>query len=173
MTSSNRVTLGPDRSTGETMSGRPEAAGDWSEPDHDYDPNSWQEFTPWRPGDPSTAGEEPMSAAAEFLEGRHYTPEPEAERGGQSRHGQQAERQDRGRWWTEASTPRRYEAGDKVRNQRAAGSGAFSTVQPGTKGEVVSTRRGLLGDDYATVRFNNGYTEEVRTDSLERRGWLD
>lgn len=26
---------------------------------------------------------------------------------------------------------------------------------------------------HATIEFDNGYTEEVRTEHLERRGWLD
>lgn len=157
------------------MSGRPEADGGWSEPDNDYDPDAWQEFTPWRPGDPSTAGEAPMSASGEFFEGRHWTPEARDRADGKQHDEPASDRQERrgGRWWTEESAPRRYEAGDKVRNQRAAGGTLFSTVQPGTKGEVVSTRRGLLGDEYAKVRFDNGYTEEVRTENLERRGWLD
>ncbi len=156
------------------MSGRPEAAGGWSEPYDDYNPNAWQEFTPWRPGDPSTAGEAPMSASGDFFEGRHWTPETRSDRPAEQQRDDSASgQQRRARWWTEESAPRRYETGDRVRNQRAAGSGVFSTVQPGTKGEVVSTRRGLLGDEFATVRFENGYTEEVRTENLERRGWLD
>lgn len=157
------------------MSGRPEAAGGWSEPYDDYDQDAWQEFTPWRPGDPSTAGEAPMSASDDFFNGRYGTPETGSyDRPGEQQRDEEASgQQRRGRWWTEDSSPRRYETGDRVRNQRATGSGMFSTVQSGTKGEVVSTRRGLLGDDFATVRFDNGYTEEVRTENLERRGWLD
>lgn len=50
------------------MSGRPEAAGGWSDLYDDYDPDAWQEFTPWRPGDPSTAGEAPMSARGHYYE---------------------------------------------------------------------------------------------------------
>ncbi|NKQ59038.1 hypothetical protein HFP15_39970 [Amycolatopsis sp. K13G38] len=154
------------------MSGRPEQQG--SDYDDGYDPDAWKEFTPWRPGDPSTADEAPMSAAGDFFEGRHWTPDTRpGSNAGQQRDERGGGRQRRSWWWTEESTPRRYETGDRVRNQRAAGAGAFSTVQPGTKGEVVSTRRGLLGDDYATVKFENGYTEEVRTENLERRGWLD
>lgn len=155
------------------MSGRPEQQG--HDYERDFDPDAWKEFTPWRPGDPSTAGEAPMFAADAGVEGRRGT--PEASRPGaqaEDRHDERAAgQQRRGRWWTEESAPRRYEAGDRVRNQQAAGSGIFSTVQPGTRGEVVSTRLGLFGDEYATVQFENGYTEEVRTEHLQRRGWFD
>lgn len=157
------------------MSGRPEEEGGTYDAGRDYDPDAWKEFTPWRPGDPSTRDEAPMSASDPTLEGRRWNAEERstsAAGAAEQRERAGGEPQRRGRWWTE-DVPRRYEAGDRVRNQRAAGTGMFSTVQPGTRGEVVSTRHGLFGDDFATVRFENGYTEEVRTDALERRGWLD
>ncbi|MQA12145.1 MAG: hypothetical protein GEU98_27150 [Pseudonocardiaceae bacterium] len=156
------------------MSGRPEAGESAYEPYDDHDPDAWQEFTPWRPGDPSTSDEVLSSAAGEPARDGGWTPE-QHERGatgGRQQRGQGHPEQRRGRWWTE-DVPRGYKAGDRVRNRRATGRGMFSTVQPGTRGEVVSTRRGLLGDSFATVRFENGYTEEIRTENLERRGWLD
>lgn len=35
---------------------------------------------------------------------------------------------------------------------------------------MVESREGLL-DDYATVRFDNGYTEEVKASDLKRHSW--
>lgn len=125
------------------MAGRPES----DEGAWTYDPDAWKEFTPWRPGDPPT---EATTAAAVESE-TERTP---------------------GRWWTEERTPR-YKEGDHVRNRSAVGSGIFPTVQPGSRGEVVSVRHGILGEDFVTVRFNSGYTEEVRPEQLERRRWLE
>lgn len=138
----------------------------------DGDPDARNEFTPWRPGDPSTAGEAPMSAADAVVQGRRWTPPPTADRGEPAEHLPQEQAQSCRSWWTEQVT-RQYDAGDRVRSERAVGNGLFATVQPGTPGEVISTRSGLFGDKFATVQFENGYTEEVRAEHLERRGWLD
>lgn len=58
-----------------------------------------------------------------------------------------------------------------VSRTEVGGSGIFgSHVPEGTKGEVVETRTGLF-DSYATVEFDNGYTEEVRASDLGRHSW--
>lgn len=66
----------------------------------------------------------------------------------------------------------RWNERDEVTASRdVGGSGIFgSHVSEGTRGEVVETREGLL-DDYATVRFDNGYTEEVKASDLKRHSW--
>lgn len=158
------------------MSGRPEETGGAYDPVPDYARDGWQEFTPWRPGDPSACDEAPRDAAAGSglaeqsgtLEHEHHTrtsqhADPRAP--GRTSGGA-------GRWWTE-DVSRRYATGDRVRTQRAAESGLFSTVQAGSRGQVVSTRRGLFDDHFAMVEFENGYIQEIRTEHLERRGWLD
>ncbi len=66
----------------------------------------------------------------------------------------------------------RYERDEVVRATRDLGGTLFSTVPRGTQGRVVDARRGVL-HDYVTVRFANGYTEEVRADAVERlRTWF-
>lgn len=130
------------------MSGRPEGeASDYSYGSYDsgYDWDAWQEFTPWRPGDAPVADSPPARGAIDT--------EPEC-----------------GRWWTE-DVPRRLEAGDRVRAQGAVGGLFISHVPDNTRGRVTSTRHGVLGDEYATVEFENGYTEEVRTSDLRRDSW--
>lgn len=58
-----------------------------------------------------------------------------------------------------------------VANTNVGGSGIFgSHVPEGTKGEVVETRTGLF-ETYAKVRFENGYTEEVKASELDRHRW--
>lgn len=58
-----------------------------------------------------------------------------------------------------------------VANTDVGGSGIFgSHVQQGTSGEVVDTRTGLF-ESYATVKFANGYTEEVRASDLKKDSW--
>lgn len=166
------------------MSGRPEATGGgYSElgPD-DYDRDAWQEFTPWRPGDPSTIGEAPPSyAAASGFDDQIYRPSADDGRAGAPAGGQQAEQPGtaadqggrRGRWWTE-DNPRKLQGGDKVKATGALGGGLISSVPTGTKGRIVDTRSGLLGGERATVEFDNGYrVENVPVENLERRGWLD
>lgn len=77
----------------------------------------------------------------------------------------------RRRWWTE-DVPRPYQHGDKVKAARATGGTFITHVPKGTKGRITSTRNGLLGGDYATVEFDNGYIEEVQVSDLERgRSW--
>jgi hypothetical protein len=61
--------------------------------------------------------------------------------------------------------------GEEVVAKTDVGSGIFgSHVPEGTRGEVVETRSGLL-NDYATVRFENGYTEEVKVSDLRKHSW--
>lgn len=58
-----------------------------------------------------------------------------------------------------------------VANTGVGGSGILgSHVPEGTKGEVIETRTGLF-EDYATVRFENGYTEEVKASELREHSW--
>ncbi len=65
----------------------------------------------------------------------------------------------------------KWKKDQEVTANRDVGSGIFgSHVSEGTRGEVVETREGLL-DDYATVRFDNGYTEEVKASDLKRHSW--
>jgi hypothetical protein len=45
-----------------------------------------------------------------------------------------------------------------------------SHVSKDAKGEVVETREGIF-ESYATVKFDNGYTEEVKASDLDRHSW--
>lgn len=65
-----------------------------------------------------------------------------------------------------------YQANDRVRAKNDV-RGIFGTRVPaGTNGHVVSTRSGLF-TSYVTVEFENGYTEEVKTSDVTKRGWFD
>ncbi|HEY2041655.1 MAG TPA: hypothetical protein VGH11_03180 [Jatrophihabitans sp.] len=160
------------------MAGRPEGTGGgYSDRGaDDYDSDAWQEFTPWRPGDPSTRGEAPASYAADY-DGDGLYRSSELERGaqeGRSSGGSagQGEERPRTRWWTE-DQPTRFGRGDRVSNRSAVGGAVFSHVPAGTEGRVTGTRSGLFGGDYATVEFANGYVEEVATSELNREtGWF-
>ncbi|MFE3178171.1 hypothetical protein ACFXPA_35550 [Amycolatopsis sp. NPDC059090] len=46
----------------------------------------------------------------------------------------------------------------------------FTRVPAGTDGRVTATRCGIFGGDFATVEFDNGYTEEVPTSQLKQEG---
>ncbi|MFE3173609.1 hypothetical protein ACFXPA_27560 [Amycolatopsis sp. NPDC059090] len=60
-----------------------------------------------------------------------------------------------------------------MRSRSATGGSVFCHVPAGTEGRVTGTRSGLFGGDYATVQFENGYTEEVSTADLKREeGWF-
>lgn len=73
------------------------------------------------------------------------------------------------REWSEVP---RFAANDRVIARGAVGGGLFKNVPGGTQGRVVSTRSGLL-TEYATVEFDNGYTEEVKTSQLDTvRSWF-
>ncbi len=64
-----------------------------------------------------------------------------------------------------------WEKHDEVVAKTDVGGGIFgSHVPEGTKGEAVETHTGLF-ESYATVRFENGYTEEVKTSDLKRHSW--
>lgn len=154
------------------MTHRPEAHGDEyrrvEEQKHD-------DFEPWRPGDAPVTDEysarwqpsHPQSA------GRGGPGQPEQPPAAELEARQQADKQVRGGFrWTE-DVVRPYRQGDRVSNATAAGGSLVRHVPAGTRGQVVSTRSGLLGGEYATVAFENGYTEEVRVDDLQReRGWF-
>lgn len=157
------------------MSGRPEGEGvDDYEPEP-YDQTAWQEFTPWRPGDASTAGEGPASYAAGDLpdDGRRRAPVGEHQDGaGVSRSAAAQSGTERsGRWWTE-DVPRRYEGGERVRSIENVGGEFISHVPRGTEGRVVSTRTTWSGEERLTVEFSNGYREEdVKPTEVRRDSW--
>jgi hypothetical protein len=162
------------------MGGRPEEDARGYDITPAQDGDMWEPFTPWLPGDPSTSADAherrhtegaartgDRGRVADLDEGREAI-----ERLRRPRKDEQEAPQRRGRWWTE-DVSRRFASGDRVRNRGPVGGAAFSHVPDHTRGRVVSTREGLLGDDFAVVEFDNGYTEEVRAERLERRGWLD
>jgi hypothetical protein len=170
---------------GTIMAGRPEgSAGGYDErgPD-EYDRNAWQEFTPWRPGDPSTMHEAPPSYASDFSSEGLYLPSTGNHEDGRgvtppassSSPGGPAAPERKPFRWSEDS--RRLQEGDQVRATRAMGDGLMNTVRPGAKGRVVRTEHGLLGGRRGDVQFETGYTihnvDLDKGDSLERRGWLD
>jgi hypothetical protein len=159
------------------MSGRPEGTdGGYHEIEDDYHHDAWQEFTPWRPGDPSTAGEAPPGYAAngaEFDGQRSVPAEPDRNADCRDEADERRSNARSGRWWTE-EVPERYKPGDRVRSVvTITGRLGFSHVSADTRGQVVSTRLGMLGGEYATVQFENGYTEEIETSAIERRSWWD
>lgn len=172
-----------------------------------YDPDAWEEFTPWRPGDPSTVHEGSsrqrheagLPGAADLLgEDRPAPVRPEDgdERSGSSprglfasgqhnehgsAHGGPAARrephdpisvtaQDQPR---EPGRHRHYREGEQVRNNRALSGAVFEHVPERTQGRVVKTETSMLGDRWSTVRFDNGHTETVRDEYLDRRGLFD
>ncbi|HEY3693669.1 MAG TPA: hypothetical protein VGL46_25845 [Pseudonocardiaceae bacterium] len=160
------------------MAGRPEGtSGGYSDRGADDDGDAWQEFTPWRPGDPSTRGEAPASYAADYDGAGLYRPAEleRDDRGGQASAGsagQSREDRSRGRWWTEEQ-PVKFDRGDWVSNRSAVGGAVFSHVPAGTKGRVTGTRSGLVGGEFATVEFANGYVEDVPLGELKQeRGWF-
>jgi hypothetical protein len=166
-----------------SVSGRPEGSdrGGYNDTGAPFDEDAWQEFTPWRSGDPSTAGEAPSSwtGAGAGGDGRRGPARPaEAIERSDGRGPQRAapaepeQPQRAGRWWTEDAT-RRYSGGEKITSTGAIGGPFMSHVQAGTRGEVVARRETLLGGDRLTVRFENGYVEkDVKPEQIERRGWL-
>ncbi|MFD8497999.1 hypothetical protein [Amycolatopsis sp. NPDC059657] len=170
---------------GARMPDRPEAsAGGYRElePNDGYAADSWQEFTPWRPGDPSTAGEAPASYAADYQDDRIYRPSSGGYSDGRgpvdtdttSGRGGTADTPKRSWRWSEDS--RKLKAGDNVRATRGMGSGIFNTVHDGTKGRIVSTEHTLLNGERGTVEFDNGYVMRnvnLSDGTLERRGWFD
>lgn len=65
-----------------------------------------------------------------------------------------------------------FDRGDRVSNTSSVGGLLGGSVPEGTEGRITETRYGLF-DSYATVEFDNGYKEEVRTDQLKREsGWF-
>lgn len=165
------------------MPGRPEGSAGGYDADgaDDYDRDAWQEFTPWRPGDPSTAGEAPASYTGDFHGEGLYLPSADRQQDGRTEPTPASSPTDPATpkqapfRWSEDS--RRLQEGDRVRATRAMGNGLLNTVRPGDKGKVVRTGHGILGGRRADVQFDNGYTvHNVDLDtgeSLERRGWLD
>lgn len=128
------------------MSGRPEgndSGTGWVEP---YDADAWQDFTPWRPGDKTTREPANGSDTSSGVD------------------------QDGRRWWTE-SQPDEFGVGDRVRSTGKVGGVFGGAVPAGTIGEVVSTRLGLF-DEFVTVRFQNGHTEELKPSMIKYEGWF-
>lgn len=129
------------------MVGRPEGNdGGYGWIQEPHDPDAWQEFTPWRPGD-----------------------EPAREQGPAQSTAKEADNEGRRRW--SEPQPERFYVGDRVRSTRPVGGVFGGAVPAGSFGEVVSTRVGLF-DEFVTVRFENGYTEEIRPDLIKREGWF-
>ncbi|ONF73953.1 hypothetical protein [Amycolatopsis keratiniphila] len=180
------------------MSQRPEITGGGYhhlEPNDGYDPDGWQDFTPWRPGDPSTQNEAPPALAAEFSAGTYTTgtggrgsgsdrgrgreglTESQAEAPDTAPRRRQPEKPNRVTTRNTLQHPgqvQRFEPGDKVRSRGTiAGQLGMDHVPTHTKGRVLDTRQGLLGGSFATVAFENGYVEEIQTDAIERRGFFD
>jgi hypothetical protein len=77
----------------------------------------------------------------------------------------------RKRWWTEDSS-QSFTTGDRVRSRGSIGSDFMRHVQPDTRGKVTGTILGALSGEWATVEFENGYTETVRMSALRRDGWF-
>lgn len=135
-----------------------------------YGPDSGEEFTPWRPGDPSTSGEAPethASADRAPLVPSDFDRTPEDGKQSAGRHPEQA----RTRWWTEESATR-WGTGDKVRSRDTIRGTFMEHVPAGTRGRVVDKQMGALSGEWLTVEFENGYTEKVRSDALKRDGWF-
>lgn len=131
---------------GAAMSGRPEGDGGdygWTAR---YKSAAAKDFTPWRPSE--AAGRE-----------HHHT-------------GDAAQNtEDEGRsWWTEPQPPV-FGIGDRVRSTKPVGSVLGSAVPTGTVGEVVAMRVGLF-EEFVTVRFDNGLTEELRPEAIRYEGWF-
>lgn len=157
------------------MGGRPEGTGGefgWN----DYGQQAADEFEPYRPGDQLGAGEQDHHQVAggggrrswQELLGGEDREQVASEQVGD---GETAPKPAGGRWWTE-DVRRRLRDGERVQATRATGGTFVSHVPKGTPGRVSSTRSGLLGGEYATVQFDNGYAEEVPAADLERgREW--
>lgn len=128
------------------MSGRPEGNDSGYGSIEPYDADAWQEFTPWRPSD---------KAAHEQARG------PDAASGTDD---------DGRRWWTEPQADE-FGVGDRVRSTAPLGGALGGAVPSGSLGEVVSTRQGMF-DEYVTVRFENGLTEEVAPSVIKYEGWF-
>jgi len=60
-----------------------------------------------------------------------------------------------------------YGEGDSVSARRNLGGILGGAIPAGTSGEIVNMERGLLSDSI-TVQFENGYTEQVHPDDIER-----
>ena len=84
---------------------------------------------------------------------------------------EQREDEPRKRWWTEDS-PQSFTTGDRVRSHGAIGGDFMRHVQADSRGKVTGTRLGALSGEWATVEFDNGYTETVRMSDLKRDSWF-
>ena len=152
---------------------RPESDDRGYEPPKGYDEGMGEEFTPWRPGDPSASGEAPASytaAGGAVFEGRGPR-DPGRVAGGKEQGADHDQEQPQTRWWTEDSVIR-WEAGDKVRSRDTVRGSFMAHVPAGTRGRVVDKRMGALSGEWLTVEFDNGYTEIVRPDALRRDSWF-
>lgn len=174
------------------MSGRPEAF--YSDYDGGYDEHALDDFTPWRPGDPSTVHEAPTRALREaglvpsspsvddepYLPSEHvHTPAVydgpghHAERGGPRPGGDDPISVDADNQPRLFGHRQHYRTGDEVHNNRAIHGMVFEHVPDHTKGRVVDTETTLFGEHWATVEFDNGHTETVRPEYLDRHGLFD
>ena len=151
---------------------RPESDDRGYEVPKGYDQDPGDEFTPWRPGDPSASGEAPASYAADgaVFEGGGPS-DPDRVGGGKEQVADHDQRQSRTRWWTEDSATR-WEAGDNVRSRDTIRGTFMAHVPAGTRGRVVDKQMGALSGEWLTVEFDNGYREIVRPDALRRDSWL-
>lgn len=152
---------------------RPEAHGNEYEY---YPPTSDQDdSTLWRPGDDPVTDEAPTTPAGplrgveRLLDGIVDRIEGQPDRDSTA---SPPPNPDTSSWWTESSS-RRYETNDRVRSVRATGGDFISHVPADTYGRVTSTRMGLLGGEYATVEFENGYTEEIKASDIQRTRWWE
>ncbi|WP_020501265.1 MULTISPECIES: hypothetical protein [Sciscionella] len=157
------------------MNGRPEEFyADYSD---GYDKDAWQEFTPWRPGDPSTVDEAPSRALRESGlggMGELLGEERSVYRPSTPNHSHSPVSTDPESQRQRPSVPyHHYREGDQVRNSHAIRGTVFEHVPENTRGKIVDTETTFLGDHWATVQFDNGHTETVRTEYLERRGLFD
>ncbi|MFI7123751.1 hypothetical protein [Amycolatopsis sp. NPDC049868] len=155
---------------------------------------SWNETTPWKPGDPATrptryATKAPSASRIhepiDRSDGRslHHLPaetEPTSSPlnyapPSRSRHNSDTRTPSRkpGFQWSEDS--RRYQGGEAVRVTRDVSNdlGLLTKVPKDTKGRVVSARIDMYGNEKVTAVYENGYSGEVDARSIERRGILD
>src|SRR6266567_4328775 len=157
-----------------TMSGRPEGndfGGYDSIPNEPDDQDAWQEFTPWRPGDKATdrATEAPSDTVREAWQ-EFTTWRPGSKATDSPSVSPSSDKVREGFKWTE-DQPAKFGVGDRVESTKPVGGMLGGAVRPGTIGEVTSTRTGLF-DEHVTVRFDNGYTEDVSPTDIKYKGWF-
>ncbi|MFD6070033.1 hypothetical protein [Amycolatopsis lurida] len=153
---------------------------------------SWNETTPWKPGDPATM----PTRYATKAPGASRVPEPidrgdgrgldhllaETEPAPQSYTPPSRSRQNSntrtssgkpGFQWSEDS--RKYQGGEPVRSTRNISNdlGILTKIPDDTKGRVLAARIDHYGNEKVTVAFDNDYTGEVDARTIERRSIFD